>query len=98
MDSPQLIERKYQPVYFSTAVLAENQFIETNCAAMTFYNSAPLVGGASVFVNGFELKPGVGIEYGVNQGEVDITQLNITFGAGIPNCTLWRYYYVGLNN
>lgn len=69
------------------------QWIPSDCADITIINTSPLIGGATMVVNGFVMAPGIGISITANDGELDKTQYNLMFQAGIASCTVIRKLY-----
>jgi hypothetical protein len=76
-----------------TAVITRPGWLESGCLDILFINTAPLVGGATVTVRDLALLPGKFLSISGNQDELDVSQYEIIFGAGIPQCTVIRKLY-----
>lgn len=70
--------------------------VESNCAAITFYNNAPATGGSTMTIIGIKLPPGWGMSIEANQNEMDTTKYMVVFdNTGINACLVIRKNYIG---
>lgn len=84
----------YQKYDVNIRIIVESGWITSDCADITFINTAPVVGGDNVSVKGMVLTPGQFMCVTANDGEMDVTQWEAIFaGAGTPNLTVIRKVY-----
>lgn len=91
-----------QNYYNSIVTYALPNYIESNCAEITFYNNAPegvdgggAALGSTMIVNGISFPPSTGIAFDGKSGEMDRTKYTLSFtGPGINNGVVIRKMYV----
>lgn len=88
----------YQKYWNTVDQFEANNWVDSNCAEISFLNvgdGASPPTGANVTVLGYVLKPGFGVSFDGNDGEIDVTKYFLTFtGAGARNCQVFRKMYV----
>lgn len=76
------MQRSYK-TNFQTFV--KNGNVKGNFSDILFVNSSPLIGGATVVINGWTLLPGESLRIGDQTGGIDKTEYKILFVAGGQN-------------
>lgn len=88
----------YQKYVNTVTQFENNNWVTGQCAEISFLNvgdGASPPAGANVTILGYVLKPGFGVSFDGNDGELDTTKYFITFtGAGVRNCQVFRKNYV----
>jgi hypothetical protein len=74
--------------YYNSIVIKSNaDYIESNCAEITFFNNAPttfsglIPDGSIMVINNMQFPPGASISFDGKAGEIDTTRYQISFIA-----------------
>lgn len=80
-----------QGYYNDISIYQVGQYIKSECADITFYNT----GTSNVNVNGIVLLPNQTIAFSANENEIDKTKYSFFFiGAGTQSLTVIRKLYI----
>jgi len=80
-----------QQFYNDISIYQVGQYIKSECADITFYNT----GTANVSVNGIVLLPNQTLSFSANQNEIDKTKYSFFFtGTGSQSLTVIRKLYI----
>jgi len=71
-------------------VLTQNNFVSSNCNAITFLNT----GAGTVKINDFVLAANVSLVIEGNENELDTTSYQVMFPANTGNLTIFRKVYI----
>ena len=77
-----------------------SQYIDSNCADITFFNNSPVATGSTFTINGLSVPPQQGLSFTSNDMELDTTKYQLIFNPTgvfiVQNCLVIRKMYVNL--